>query len=69
MPSTNSFYTQNAYKCRRMSHEHPAVRKSQLLSIILVDLGDFGQIPGPSSSLFWRAAGAAFSPHYYFLRI
>jgi hypothetical protein len=22
--------------------------------IILVDLGDFGQIPGPSSVLFWR---------------
>ena len=34
-----------------------------------VNLGDFGQIPGPSSVLFGRAAGAAaFSPHYYFLR-
>jgi hypothetical protein len=24
------------------------------LAQILVDLGDFGQIPGPSSVLFWR---------------
>ena len=39
---------------------------------ILVCLGDFGQIPGPSSVLFWRAAGAgagaAFLCHYYLLR-
>jgi hypothetical protein len=28
-------------------------QSSQYLNI-LVDLGDFGQIPGPSSSLFWR---------------
>jgi hypothetical protein len=40
---------------------------------ILVDLGDFGQIPGPKSSLFGgraaaAAAAAAFVCHYYFLR-
>jgi hypothetical protein len=39
---------------------------------ILVCLGDFGQIPGPSSVLFGRAAGAgagaAFLCHYYLLR-
>jgi hypothetical protein len=25
IPSTNSFYTQNAFKCHRMPHEHPTV--------------------------------------------
>ena len=47
-----------------------ACQEGGLLLLILVDLGDFGQIPGPSSVLFGRAAAgaAAFAPHYYFLR-
>ena len=32
IPSTNSFHTQNVYKCHRMPHEHPTVQKSQLLA-------------------------------------
>ena len=44
---------------------------NDIINIILVGLGDFGQTPGPSSVLFGRAAAgaaAAFLCHYYLLR-